>query len=146
MNAIALYYGKGVNLLIKDLMYSDFQNTVSEMVLYNRSILDLLSKTQEASARVQRAITTSVTLCGCVKIEARKKNIPPDACLADLKDLLESHLQGEMCDSCRENVEREIGQVLFYLAAISNILKIDLYDVVIKEHKQLTLLGRFNMA
>lgn len=132
--------------MIKDLVYSDFQNTVSEMVLYNRSILDLLSKTQEASARVQRAITKSVTLCGCVKIEARKKSIPPDASLADLRDLLESHLQGEMCANCRESVEREIGQVLFYLAAISNILNIDLYDVVIKEHKQLTLLGRFNMA
>ena len=132
--------------MIKDLIYSDFQNTVSDMLLYNRSILDLLSKTQEASARLQRAITKSVTLCGCVKIEARKKSIPPEASLADLKDLLESHLHGEMCNYCRENVEREIGQLLFYIAALSNILKIDLYDVVIKESEHIKLLGRFNMA
>jgi len=132
--------------LIKDLIYSDFQNTVSDMLIYNRSILDLLSKTQETSARLQRAITKSVTLCGCVKIEARKKNIPPEASLADLKDLLESHLHGDMCHDCRENVEREIGQLLFYLAALSNILDIDLYDVVIKESEHIKLLGRFSMA
>lgn len=132
--------------MIKDLIYSDFQNTVSDMVLYNRSILDLLSKTQEASARLQRAITKSVTLCGCVKIETRKKIIPPEASLSDLKDLLESHLHGKMCDYCRENVEREIGQLLFYIAALSNILNIDLYDVVIKESDHIKLLGRFNMA
>jgi hypothetical protein len=132
--------------LLKDIIYDEFQHTVSEILLCNRSILDLLAKSQETNARMNRAIIKSVTNCGCLKINATKKKIPPETSLEELKRLLESHLEGKICDNCRETLELEMGQTLFYLAALCNLLDLNLYDVLIKEQKKLKALGLFNLA
>lgn len=132
--------------MIKDVIYDQFQNTVSELLICNRSILDILAKTQEANARLNRVVTKTVTSCGCLKIHAGKKEIPPDATLADLRHILESHLAGEMCEQCRESVENAIGRSLFYLAALCNLLDLNMYDILIKEQKQLRILGIYNLA
>lgn len=132
--------------MLKDIAYRDFQETVSDLLLYHRSILDILSKNQECNARLNRSIIKAVTSCGCIKINAQKKEIPREATLADLKKLLESHISGKMCPTCRDMVEMEIGKTLFYLTALCNALDIDLYDVIIKEQKQLRTLGIYNLA
>lgn len=132
--------------MLKNIVYDEFQNTVSELLLYNRSILDLLAKSQETNARMNRAVIKSVTGCGCVKITAQKKKIPSEAPLEELRNLLESHLDGKLCDSCRDTVEQEIGHALFYLAALCNLLDLNIYDILIKEQKSLRTLGLFNMA
>jgi len=132
--------------LLKDIAYLNLQDTVSDVLLCHRSILDILSKTQECNARLNRSIIKAVTSCGCIKINASKKEIPREASLADLKDILDSHIKGEMCQACRELVETEVGKTLFYLAALCNILDVDLLDVVIKEQKQLQTLGIYNLA
>jgi len=132
--------------LLKDIAYLNLQDAVSDVLLCHRSILDILSKTQECNARLHRSIIKAVTSCGCVKINAGKKEIPREASLADLKQLLDSHLDGKMCSACREMVETEVGKTLFYLAALCNLLDINLYDVVIKEQKQLQTLGIYNLA
>lgn len=131
---------------MKDLLCDEFQNTVGELLIRHQSILDLLSKSQESSSRVNRAVIKSVTACGCLKIQAEKKAIPEDASLDDLKNILESHLQGALCDNCKEIVEREIGRSLFYLAALCNVLNLNLYDIFIKEHKKLSTLRIFNFT
>ena len=131
---------------MKDLLCDEFQNTVAELLIRHQSILDLLSKSQESSSRVNRAVIKAVTTCGCLKIHAEKKAFPSDASLGDLKNLLESHVNGALCDSCKEIVEREIGRSLFYLAALCNVLDINLYDVVIKEHQKLSTLRIFNFT
>lgn len=131
---------------MKDLLCDEFQNTVAELLIRHQSILDLLSKSQESSSRINRAVIKGVTTCGCLKIHAEKKAFPSDASLGDLKNLLESHVNGALCDSCKEIVEREIGRSLFYLAALCNVLDINLYDVVIKEHKKLSTLRIFNFT
>jgi len=132
--------------LIKDFIYDDFQNTVSEVLVCNRSILDVISQIQEANARINRLLMRAVTGCGCLKIQTDKKEIPSDISLAELKNLLDSHLHGEMCSDCRETVETAIGRLLFYLAALCNLLDSNLYDILLKEQKQLKILGLYNLA
>lgn len=133
---------------MKDLLCDQFQNTVSEMMLCHRSILEVLSKVQESGARVQRSVVHSVTSCGCQKINANKTKqpLPEDATLIDLKNLLDSHISGELCKNCRDNIENELGRALFYMTALCNLLDLNLYDVFIKEHKQLEILREYNLT
>ncbi|MGI6120540.1 MAG: DUF1573 domain-containing protein [Desulfosporosinus sp.] len=123
-----------------------FQSTVKSLLIRHQSILDILSKGQESSARVNRAVVKSVTSCGCHAINAHKKPIPPDASLADLKELLNSQLEGSTCDNCRDIIEAELGKQLFYIAALSNTLDISLTDVINRELKKLQTLTIFNMT
>lgn len=131
---------------MKDLICDEFQNTVSELLIRHHSILDVLSKLQEASARTGRATTKTVTGCGCLSIEAKKKQIPSEASMLELKDYFESHLRGELCPDCREIIETEIGKTLFYLTALCNLLDLNLYDIFLKEHKKIMTLGYFNFT
>ena len=52
-------------------------------------------------------------------------------------------MDGCLCESCREVIEREIGNNLFYLTSLCNILDINLYDVLLKESDKITTLGKF---
>lgn len=131
---------------MKDLLCDEFQAAVDECLLRHRSILDVLSKLHEAEARVGRAVLKAVTSCGCVAIEARRPEIPPDASLQDLKQYMKTHLIGEICEHCREVLEDEIGKLLFYLAALCNHLDLNVYDILIKEHRKLQALGRLAFA
>ncbi len=123
-----------------------FQDTVKSLLIRHQSILDILTKGQETSARVNRAVVKSVTSCGCHAVNARKKSLPTDASLADLKELLDSQLEGVVCDNCRDIIEAEIGKQLFYIAALSNALDISLTDVLDQEHKKLQTLTIFNLT
>ena len=123
-----------------------FQSTVKSLLIRHQSILDILSKGQESSGRVNRAVVKSVTSCGCHAINAYKKPIPQDASLADLKELLNSQLEGLICDNCRDIVEAELGKQLFYMAALANALDISLSDVLYHEHKKLQTLTVFNLT
>ena len=60
---------------MKDIIYDDFQNSVNDSLLRHKSIIDLLTKYSESSARVNRAIAKSVTNCGCIEIHAKKQNL-----------------------------------------------------------------------
>lgn len=131
---------------MKDLLCDQFQETVGEYLIRHRSILDIMAKLQEANSRTNRAITKAVTSCGCVKITAEKQVIPPDIDLAQVKEHMHNHLNGQLCEHCREVVENELGNTLFYLAALSNSLDLNLYDTLLKEHKKLAALGVFNFA
>ncbi len=131
---------------MKDLLCDEFQNTVSELLIRHQSILDVLSKLQEASARINRAVTKAVTNCGCLKVKAERKGIPENISISQLKEYLDSHLDGKLCTNCQEIVESEIGRALFYLAALCNHLDLNLYDVFIKEHKKLSTLRFFNFT
>ncbi|MFY9175160.1 MAG: DUF1573 domain-containing protein [Peptococcia bacterium] len=132
--------------MLSNLQFPEFQQTVSTFLLRHQSILDILSKSQEASSRVNRAVTKSVTSCGCTQIHANYKPLPPEACLSDLKNLLSSHLEGELCENCRDIIIEEIGRSLFYYAALCNALDISLQEVLEKEHNKVTTLGKFNMT
>ena len=131
---------------MKDLLCDEFQNTVAELLIRHQSILDILTKFQESTARVNRAVAKAITSCGCLKVVAEKTPIPEGTSLHELKSLLDSNLKGAMCADCREIIEAEMGNNLFYLAAMSNALDINFYDVLVKEQKKIATLRIFNFT
>jgi len=132
--------------LIKDLMVDEFQNSVSKYLIRHRSILDVMTKLQETNSRINRALAKSVTECGCIKIDAKKQQVPGDVKFQELRKYMKNHKSGKLCPDCREILERELGSNLFYLAAFCDLLDITLYDVILKEHEKLSTLGIYNMS
>jgi len=123
----------------------DFQETVAKFTIRHKSILDIISKADEASAKVNRATIKAVTHCGCVKIEARKHQWPEDVDILDLKNVLDSDLDGQLCSDCQDVVETEIGKLLFYITALCNTLDLNLDQVLLKENEKILTLGKFNL-
>lgn len=122
-----------------------FQEQVDAYLIRHRSILDILSKLQESTARVNRAFAKAVTSCGCISVNAERQRFPSDVGLAEVKGYLDTHLAGELCDRCREAVETEIGSELFYTAGLCSLLDLKLEDIQQKEHSRIKTLGIFNL-
>jgi hypothetical protein len=133
---------------VKDSLWDEFQEAVQNGLVRHRSILDVISKFQEANARISRALAKSVTSCGCVRINAHKNHLPESDKISyeDLKACMDDHLDGQLCSACREVVEEEVGRLLFYLAALADLLDVNIYDILIKEHKKITALGVYNLS
>ena len=81
---------------------ADFQTAVDEYLIRHRSVLDVLTKYQEATARVNRAIAKSVTECGCVEINAESANTPDQTAYSDLKQFMSSHLSGNLANIAKK--------------------------------------------
>ncbi|MFZ5942500.1 MAG: DUF1573 domain-containing protein [Bacillota bacterium] len=131
---------------MKDSMCNDFQQTVEDYLVRHQSILDILSKTQETTARINRAVTKSVTQCGCMEIQGKKNVMQEDASLADMKSLLSTQLEGNLCEHCKDVVIQEIGKNLFYITALCNALGLSLEEVLDQEHKKIKTLRYFNLT
>ena len=123
-----------------------YQTLVESLLIRHQSVLDILTKGQEASARVNRAVVKTVTNCGCLGIDAHKKPIPEEASISDLKNLLDSQIDGQLCENCKDIIETELGKQLFYIAALANTLGISLDDVIEKEETRLSTLTIFNLT
>ena len=126
---------------MKDIIYDDFQNSVNDSLLRHKSIIDLLTKYSESSARVNRAIAKSVTNCGCIEILAKKQNLSTEDSINNIS--LDTHIEGSLCDECRDIIEQEMGNNLFYLTALCNNLGINLYDILLQEFNKINTLGKF---
>lgn len=129
-----------------DSICKDFEQTVLKYLIRHQSILDLLSKTQETNARINRAITKAVTQCGCIEVTAKKAPISEDTSLANMKSLFSSQLSGELCEHCQDILEQELGKNLFYLTGLCNALGLSLEDVLDKENKKVKTLRMFNLT
>ncbi|KYH35165.1 hypothetical protein CLTEP_07890 [Clostridium tepidiprofundi DSM 19306] len=133
---------------MKDIIIDDFQNSVDECLLRHRSILDILTKLQESESRINRAVAKSVTSCGCIEINAASKSISIDK-YENQKECYnkgsDTHLYGKLCPNCREIIEQEIGNNLFYLASLCNLLDLNLYDIFLKEEDRINTLGKFTL-
>jgi len=132
---------------MKDCIFDNFQNSVDESLLRHRSILDIITKLQESEARVNRAVVKSITNCGCIKVEAKKQYTPENVDDLDLDTLsasLDTHMEGNLCENCREVIESEIGNNLFYTTSLCNLLDLNLYDVILKEYDKINTLGKYN--
>lgn len=129
---------------MKDIIFDEFQNSVEDSLLRHKSILDILSKYNESSSRVNRAIVKAVTNCGCIEIDAKKQCVPSDeTTLLEYKDCLSNHLKGDLCENCREVIEQEMGNNLFYLTSLCNSLGVNLYDILLTENNRIETLGNF---
>jgi hypothetical protein len=129
-----------------DLSCQEFQDTVSTYLTRHQSILDILSKCQESTSRVNRAIVYSITSCGCLSVHAQKIPIPENTDLSNLKHYYSKHLEGHMCPQCLEKFELEMGKALFYFTALCNALDISLENIMAKETGKLHMLGKFNLT
>ncbi len=130
----------------KKLTLDEFRNTVSETLICNRSILDILTKINENSASLQRSVIKSVTRCGCLEINASKASFLPDSTFTDLVKIMDSHIKGELCEGCKENISKAVGNLLFYTTAVCNLLDMNVHDILLNEQKQLKLLGYYKLA
>ncbi|HEX6971006.1 MAG TPA: DUF1573 domain-containing protein [Limnochordia bacterium] len=123
-----------------------FQDAVAEYLIRHRSVLDILSKFQEANARVNRAVVKAITTCGCVQVNAAKQQLPSDISYWEMKQYMDTHLKGEICEHCREVLEMELGRNLFYAAALCDVFGLDLEEVMRQEQRRITALGVFNLT
>jgi hypothetical protein len=133
---------------LADFSFADFQAAVSDCLIRHRSVLDVITKFQEASARVNRAVAKSVTVCGCMEINASKQRLPEpadDMSLSDLKQLMSTHIAGELCADCKDSLETEVGRCLYYLVALCSVAGINFDEVMTREWERLHMLGLFNM-
>jgi hypothetical protein len=137
------YFEAGV-IVLEDYC-SAFQKTASEYLVRHRSIIDALTKYQESCSRVNRAIAKAVTTCGCVKISADKQCIPSSLRIEDFKSTVSTHLDGDMCEQCQEILTTELGNNMFYVAALCELLGLKLHEVFRKEEERLSALGYFKM-
>ncbi len=125
---------------------ADFQAAVDEYLIRHRSVLDVLTKYQEATARVNRALAKAVTECGCVQIKAGRQQAPAEARYSDLKNFVSSHVSGEPCEHCKEVLTNEMGRSLFYTAALCNLAGLSLHEVMLQEHRNIATLGAFHLS
>lgn len=132
--------------VVSNEIYSQFKKTVDQYLIRHQSILDILSKSQETNALIGRATIKAVTQCGCIKINAEKPEFPEETSLGDLKNILNSQVEGQLCEQCREIIEKEIGKNLFYLTALCNTLDLDLDHILKKENDKVQTLRVFNLT
>lgn len=130
---------------MKDVIYDEFQNKVDEVLIRHANLLDIVSKMSEAATKSNRAVIKSITNCGCVTLDVSKVDIPEDLSYEALKEFKAEHLKGEPCPVCREKIEEELGRLEFYVAALCNVLDMNMYDIILKEYKKISTLGRFSL-
>ena len=124
---------------MKKTLTEDFQDTVLKYHIWNKSILDVLSKIQMSSAKVTRSAIKSVTTCGCIEIEGKKSMVEFDTKSDD------TQVKGVLCEECRANVEREIGENLYYMISLCNTLNLNVDKIIQKELQRVKTLGKYNL-
>lgn len=123
----------------------EFQNMVMLSQLRNKSILDTISKVNEQASMLSRAVTKSATYCGCININAKKQIYRADMTLNENRLLQDTHILGSLCPLCKEKVEEEMGDLLFYLAATGIALDINIDEVIEKKLSALKTLGVYTL-
>jgi len=128
------------------LSLNEFQKKVDEVLIRHRSVLDILTKLQESSTRVNRGVAKSATYCGCIEIHVKKQEIPPDILYSELKDYMDDHITGELCDICREKIQEEISSNLFYITSICNLFDINMEKLLSDYNENnLKTLGQYGL-
>ena len=122
----------------------DFQSKVSLLIARNNNILDILTKFQDSCGKTNRSVIKSATGCGCVKINAEKTSFN----IEEIKSLSPKELsgiKGDICSFCRERIENEIGETLFYLAGLCNAMGLSMKDIMKKEISNVEMLGKYSL-
>ncbi|MEL7647812.1 MAG: DUF1573 domain-containing protein [Sedimentibacter sp.] len=124
---------------------NEFQNMTADLQLLNKSILDIVTKLDEQTSMLNRAVFKSATHCGCIEIHATKQLYSPNKTLEENQLDLDTHIEGELCPKCRDKVTEEMGELLFYLASMCQALGLDLEEVMSKKMDHLKTLGIYNL-
>lgn len=129
---------------IDETVCKDFQNQVSKVLIRHKSVLDIITKLDEYNSRINRAVAKSVTSCGCISINAKKQEFGNES-FDEIHLKAKSHIEGEICDSCKDILEEEMGAYIFYLASLCNTLKLDIFTVLEKEYDRIKTLGIYSL-
>ena len=121
-----------------DLKSEDFQKKVSHLIIRNQNVLDILTKCQGACNKICRSSVKTATGCGCLKINA-EKNLPK------IPSEEMTGISGTLCTECKEIIENEIGEMLFYIAGLCNALGLSMRDIMKKEIKNIEVLGKYSL-
>ena len=84
----------------------NFQEQVSKVLIRHKSILDMMTKLDEYNARINRAVAKSVTSCGCISINATKQDYSKET-FEEMLDSTKTHVEGNICDGCKEVLMRK---------------------------------------
>ena len=124
---------------------NEFQNLTTNLQLLNKSILDVVTKLDEQTSMLNRAVFKSATHCGCIEIHATKQLFSQNKTLEENQIDLENHIEGELCPKCREKIEEEMGEIMFYLASMCSSLNLDLNEIMDSKLDHLKTLGIYNL-
>ena len=124
---------------------AEFQEYTANLQFRNKSILDIVTKLSEQNAFLNRAVFKSVTHCGCIEINANKQVFSNNKTFEENKEILENHIVGDLCPKCKEKVEEEIGDLLFYIASLCDALDLSLDEIMKHKLSNLKTLGIFNL-
>lgn len=130
---------------MKDSVCVKLQQEVSNVLVRHKSLLDIITKYQESSAKVNRSIVKSVTSCGCIQMDAKKQDAPDAISYEELSQYMSTHISGDLCDVCKDKVEKELGNHLFYMAAICNVLNLDMASIIETQANHLETLGKYSL-
>lgn len=130
---------------MSDRICDNFQKSVDEVLIRHASLLDIITKLQDSGSKINRAAVKTITSCGCVKLNTPINDKPDDYDYEDLKKYKLTQTEGEICPVCKEKLEQEIGNNLFYLAALCNHYNLSLNDIVEQEKRNLDTLGKFSL-
>ena len=123
---------------MKKTLTEEFQDTVSKFHIWNKSILDILTKLSISNAKMNRATVKSVTGCGCIEIDGRKSVVEFGAKGG-------TQINGVLCDDCRAGIEKEIGENLYYIISLCNTLDLNVDKIIKKETERVKTLGKYNL-
>lgn len=126
-------------------LLDSFQEQVQELLLRHRSILDILTKSEESNARIHRAIIKSVTECGCIEIHGTRQNSTATDNIKHWVEQYNTHVFGSLCENCKDHIQDEIGKHIFYLVALCNLFQIPLGETIQQEQNHLQTLGSFHL-
>ena len=124
---------------MKKTLTEEFQDTVSKFHIWNKSVLDILTKLTASNSKVARATVKSVTGCGCIEIDGRKSVVE------FTKGEDGSQIRGVLCAECKSNLEREIGENFYYLFTLCNALNLNAEKIITKELERVKTLGKYNL-
>ncbi|SCZ05636.1 DUF1573 domain-containing protein [Alkaliphilus peptidifermentans] len=130
---------------MKNFSINEFQSQVDDVLVRHRSVLDILTKLQESSSKVNRAVAKSATYCGCIEIHAEKQEVPEDISYSDIKNYMKNHVKGELCDICREKIEAELSANMFYFTTLCNLFDINIEELITTHYEQLKTLGKYGL-
>lgn len=128
----------------KDTICDNFQEQVSVVLIRHKSILDIMTKLDEYNARINRAMAKSVTSCGCITINAKKQDFGNDS-FENMQEKAKIHVEGKICDHCKDILEEEVGSYMFYLASLCNTLDMNLSSILEKEYDRIKTLGIYSL-
>ena len=120
------------------------QDEIPNVLARDKSILDIMTKLNEYNSRINRAVAKSVTRCGCISIHASKQELGNDS-LQDMLKNAKSHIEGHICDNCKDVLEVEIGTHIFYTASLCETLGLDFHSIAEKEYDRIKTLGIYSL-